>query len=448
MSSLVGKQALVIGAGMAGLTAARVLCNHFERVVVLDRDDLPSDATHRAGTPQSRHVHAILSGGLRALDEVFQGFSLHLAQAGAVETDFPLDMRIERGGYDPFPRRKFDIITYCASRPLMEFTTRQLVAQQPNVEFRQGCRVREIMASPNGAIVTGVCCETASGQTETIAADLVIDASGRGTLTLDLLKSSGHPVPEETSIGMDIGYSTGIFEIPDDFEGNWKGLATAPHAPQTSRGAVMLPREGNQWTLTLYGMHGDKPPGDWAGFLAYANSLRTPTVYNAVSTARRIGEIHRFVLPASVLRHFERLSDFPRGLIPLGDAICRFNPVFGQGMSVAAIEAASLNRLLSTRAAQRQPLAGLAEAYFDVVQDLIKTPWSAARLDLIYPETSGSRPADLQETLKFGAGVFTLAARDPQVHKLFSEVQQLLKPNSVYRDPAFVERVQAIMAEA
>jgi 2-polyprenyl-6-methoxyphenol hydroxylase-like FAD-dependent oxidoreductase len=447
MSSHIGKQALVIGAGMAGLAAARVLSNHFEQVLVLDRDNLPSDATHRAGTPQSRHVHAILSGGLRALGEIFPDFTRHLAQLGAVEIDFPLDMRVERGGFDPFPQRKFDIITYCASRPLVEFATRQLVAQQPNIEFRQGCRVRDIMATSNGAIVTGVRCETASGQTETIAADLVIDASGRGTLTLDLLKSTGRPAPEETSIGMDIGYSTGNFDIPDNFDRNWKGLSTAPHAPKSSRGAVMLPREGNQWTLTLYGMHGDKPPGDWAEFLDYANSLRTPTVYDAISTARRIGEIHRFVLPASVLRHFERLNDFPRGLLPLGDAICHFNPVFGQGMSVAAIEAACLDRLLSARAVERQPLAGLAEAYFDMVQDLIKTPWSAARLDLVYPETSGSRPADLQEMLKFGAGVFTLAAREPEVHKLFSEVQQLLKPNSVFREPAFVERVQAIMAE-
>lgn len=448
MSSYIGKRALVIGAGMAGLAAARALSNHFEHVLVLDRDDLPPDATHRAGTPQSRHVHGILSGGLCALNEMFSGFTNHLAQAGGVEIDFAFDLRIERGGFDPFPQRKLDIITYCASRPLIEFTTRQLVGQQPNVKFRQGCRVREILATPDHAIVTGVRCESANGRSEMLPADLVIDASGRGALALELLKSIGRPAPEETSIGMDIGYSTGTFEIPDDLDRNWKCVATMPHAPQTSRGAFLFPREGKQWTLTLFGMHDDKPPGNWEGFLSYAKSLRTQTVYNAISMARQIGEIHRFVLPASVLRHFERLNDFPRGLLPLGDSICRFNPVFGQGMSVAAIEAAHLNRLLSDRAGDSGPLAELAKSYFEVVQDLIKTPWSAATLDLAYPRTLGARPADLQNTLKFGAGVFTLAARDPAVHKLYAEVQHLLKPNSVYREPAFVERVQAIMAEA
>jgi 2-polyprenyl-6-methoxyphenol hydroxylase-like FAD-dependent oxidoreductase len=389
MSGYIGRQAVVIGAGMAGLAAAGTLSNHFERVLVLDRDDLPPDAVHRSGTPQSRHVHGLLSGGLRALNEMFPGFTSRLASAGGVEIDFPLDMWVERGGFSPFPRRKLNIMTYCASRPLIEFTTRQLVEQQPNILFRQGCRVHEILATRDAAIVTGVRCETANGRSEMIPADLVIDASGRGTLTLELLKSIGRSVPEETSIGMDIGYSTGTFEIPDDSGRNWKGVATVPHAPQSSRGAVMLPREGKQWTLTLYGMHDDKPPGDWDGFLSYAKSLRTQTVYNAISIARRIGEIHRFALPASVLRHFERLGDFPRGLIPIGDAICRFNPVFGQGMSVAAIEAAHLNRLLSARAGDSEPLAGLARSYFDVVQDLIKTPWSAAILDLVHPKTSG-----------------------------------------------------------
>ena len=259
MFSHIGKQAVVIGAGMGGWR--RHVCFPITSSKCWSWIEMTCRWTQLIGrTPQSRHVHAILSGGLRALDEVFVKlcrFPHHLAQAGAVEVDFPLDTRVERGGFDPFPQRKLDIITYCASRPLVEFTTRQLVGQHPNIEFRQGYRVREITATTDGAIVTGVRCETASGQTETIAADLVIDASGRGTLTLELLKSIGRPMPEETSIGMDIGYSTGTFEIPDEFERTWKGLATAPHAPTTSRGAVMLPREGNQWTLTLYGMHGE-----------------------------------------------------------------------------------------------------------------------------------------------------------------------------------------------
>jgi 2-polyprenyl-6-methoxyphenol hydroxylase-like FAD-dependent oxidoreductase len=447
MSNHIGRQAIVIGAGIGGLAAARALSDHFERVLVLERDNLPLDVAHRAGTPQSRHAHALLGGGARALGDLFPGFEHHLTRAGAVAIDLPLDTRIERPGYDPFPQCKLDLVTCCASRPLIEFVTRQLVQKQANVTLSQGRRVQHIVASSDGAGATGVRCETAAGRNETLSADLVVDSSGRGALTLELLKSLGRPLPEETSIGMDIGYSTALFPIPDDAPRDWKAVVTLADAPRSSRGAFLLPREGNQWILTLAGMHGDKPPGDWDGFLNFARSLRTQTAYNAIARAERIGEIYRFALPASVLRHFERLDTFPRGLLPLGDAICRFNPVYGQGMTVAAMEASLVDRLLSRRAGEGDPLAGLATSYFAEVKELIEAPWSVANLDLVYPETSGTRPSDFESTLKFGAGVIRLASRDPAVHKLFSEVQQLLKPSSLFREPDFVQRVEAVMAE-
>ena len=144
-------------------------------------------------------------------------------------------------------------------------------------------------------------------------------------------------------------------------------------------------------------------------------------------------------------RHFERLDVFPRGLLPIGDAICRFNPVYGQGMSVAALEACLLQRLLE---GDSNPIAGLAPAFFAEVQTLIETPWSVAILDFVFPDTRGQRPADFETTLKFGIALTRLAAEDPDVHKLTVEVQHLLRTRSVYRDPALVQRVLAKMAEA
>jgi 2-polyprenyl-6-methoxyphenol hydroxylase-like FAD-dependent oxidoreductase len=445
---LIGKQALVIGAGMAGLTAAAALADYFDQVVVLERDHLPSDPMHRAGTPQGRHVHGLLVSGQRALSELFSGFEEDLVRAGAVPIRTGLDVRVERPGYDPFPRRDFGWSSYAASRPAIEWAVRHRVEGRANITLCERCRVRDILAAPNGEAVTGLRYENAVGDSQTVLADLVVDASGRGVPTLDLLRSTGRPLPEETTIGIDVGYATCIFAIPDDASTDWKGVMTFPQAPQSSRGCLMLPIEGNRWMATIGGRHEDSPPGDIGGFLDYAHGLRTPTIYNAIKHARPLDGIARYGFPESVRRHFERLDSFPRGLLPIGDAICRFNPVYGQGMSVAALEACLLKRLLGKPEAAGDPIGGLASHFFEEMQALIETPWSVALFDFALPQTRGQRPADFEMTLKFGIALTRLAAEDPAVHNLTLEVQHLLKPRSVYRDPDLIRRVFAKMAEA
>jgi 2-polyprenyl-6-methoxyphenol hydroxylase-like FAD-dependent oxidoreductase len=332
--TLIGKQAVVIGAGMGGLATAGALADCFEQVFVLERDALPSEPAYRAGTPQARHVHALLLSGQRALGELFPGFEQDLARAGAVPLRVGLDIRMERPGYDPFPQRDLGWCSYALSRPTIERTVRSRVEGQPNTTLRQRCRVQEILATPNGEAITGVRYENANGTSEITAADLVVDASGRGASTLGLLKSMGRPLPEETTIGIDLGYATCVFAVPDDAPTDWKGVMTFGQAPQNSRGGLMLPLEGNRWMTTIGGRHGDVPPGDVEGFLSYAKALRTPTIYNAIKHAKCVDGVARYGFPESVRRHFERLDDFPRGLLPIADATCRFNPVYGQGMSV------------------------------------------------------------------------------------------------------------------
>jgi hypothetical protein len=165
---------------------------------------------------------------------------------------------------------------------------RRRVEGRANTMLRQRCRVQEVLAMPNGEAVTGVRYENSDGKVETIAADFVVDASGRGALTLSLLQSIGRPLPQETTIGIDLGYATCIFAIPDDAATGWKGVMTFGQAPENSRGGLMLPLEGNRWMATIGGRHGDVPPGDAEGFLAYVKALRTPTIYNAISRAKRL----------------------------------------------------------------------------------------------------------------------------------------------------------------
>ena len=331
-SSLVGKQAVVVGAGIGGLAATGAIAQHFEQVVVVERDALPAEPVDRPGIPQGRHVHGLLVSGQRALDALFPGFEQDIVRAGAVPIISGLDIRWERPGYDPFPRRDLGLRAYALSRPALEYALRRRVEGLSNVELRQGCRVLELLATRDGAAVAGVRCENSDGSRETLEADLVIDASGRGALTLALLKSIGRPPPEETTIGVDFGYATSVFAVPDNAPTDWKGVMTfGGRDPLSSRGALLYPLEGNRWMLGLGGRHGEEPPGYIEGFLAFARGLRTPTIYNAIRHARPLGAVVRYGFPESVLRHFERLETFPRGLLPIADAICRFNPVLRPG---------------------------------------------------------------------------------------------------------------------
>ena len=439
----IGKQAVVIGAGMAGLAAAGAVAGYFEQVIVLERDFLPNRAVPRPGTPQSRQLHGLLQGGQRALTDLFRHFERDLLDAGAVPIRMPGELRVEIPDVGPFPSRDFGSVFYGASRPLIELTTRRQAERLTNLRVRPECRVLEITATPDGTMVTGVRFESADGRQEILAADLVVDASGRGAPTLALLRSSGQPVPDEIAIGVDLHYTTTTFAIPQDASTDWRGIATHPHAPERCRGGYMLPIEGNRWVLTLTGRLGERPPAEPDGFMDYAQRLETKTIYHAIKHAERQGGFERYAYPASVWRRFDRLSAFPRGLLPIGDSICRFNPVYGQGMSVAAQEARLLQLLLKGRAAKADPLAGLAPAFFSESLPLVEESWNMSAVpDLVYPEARGERPADFENRFKYNGALIRTAMRDAAVHRLLVEVQQLLKPPSVLEDPAVDRLVQ------
>ncbi len=284
---------------------------------------------------------------------------------------------------------------------------------------------------------------------EEIQADLVVDASSNGQLTLNLLAALGLPTPEETTVGIDVGYSSAIFEIPQYSAGEWKGVFTLPEPPRNRRGSLLMQVEGNCWLVSLGGNHDVKMPEDETCFLEFAQQLRTHTIHNAIKGAKRCTPIARYGLKASRWRHFEKLETFPVGLIPFGDTICRFNPIYGQGMSVAAKEACLLRHLLETAAAEGKGLGSVATDFLAHAQPIIDAPWATAVIpDFVDPLTVGERPADLANALKFSAALIKTAYEDAAIHKLMFEVQHLLKPRSVLREPAIIEQIKANMAWA
>jgi 2-polyprenyl-6-methoxyphenol hydroxylase-like FAD-dependent oxidoreductase len=436
-----GNHAVVLGAGLGGLATAQVLSNRFSKVTVLERDQFPEEPAPRSGTPQAAHAHALLAGGLHALQSLFPNFGQDLVKAGAVQTRAGTEIRLERPGFDPFPSRDLGFDIFFMSRPLLEAVTRRRVRDKPNIAIMTRHRATEIVASPDTLRVEGVRCDGENGRRHTIDADFVVDATGRGSLTLQLLERIGLQKPEETEIGIDQAYSTTIVERPHDRQASWDGVMFLPSAPASSRGGFVFPIEKQQWIVSIGGNHGDAPPGDWEGLLDFVKSFRTSTIYDALKSARPKTGIARFRLPASLRRHFERLDTFPTGLLAIGDAICRFNPVFGQGMSVATREAVVLNSLLQDDV----PLDRLAKQFFTAIQPTIETPWGVAQSDFVYPATRGVRPTDFEKRIQYNIGLTKLAAQDFEVHKLLAEVQNLLKPQSALREQALATRVMALV---
>jgi 2-polyprenyl-6-methoxyphenol hydroxylase-like FAD-dependent oxidoreductase len=447
MPRLCGDHAIIIGAGMGGLAAAAALAGHFEHITVLERDEVGYEPVARPGVAQSRHLHGLLTGGLRALCELFPDFDRYLAEAGAVPIRVAFDTRMEvLPGHDAFPQRDFGWTTYTMSRPLIEHVARQRLRKQANVMLLDRCRVLDLEADDDGS-VTGVRCAVADGPVRSLRADLVIDASARGSLTLALLKAMGLPQPEQTEIGIDMVYATATFAAPE-LPASWKMAITFPDNPSSGKSGYLFPIEGGRWAALVGERHVAMPPDSVEDFLERARQLRTSTIYDTLKHAKPVDKIHRFGFAESSWRHYERIEAFPRGLFPIGDAICRFNPIHGQGMTVAAQEACALKSLLATQADNKDPLDGLAQAFFAAIKPVIAGAWSMSAVpDFANPATRGQPPDDLENSLRFGEALMRLAMRDARVHELMLAVRHLITPATALREPDLVRRVQMEMAD-
>jgi 2-polyprenyl-6-methoxyphenol hydroxylase-like FAD-dependent oxidoreductase len=444
--SYLGRRAIVVGAGVGGLSAARVLADYFDEIMILDRDELPDQAAWRPGVPQGKHPHGLLGGGLKALEHLFPGFGHELMRAGAVPIDAGFDVLYELPGQDVGPRIKLSWPTFSMSRPLIEHTLRRQIERIRNVKLRGGCRALTIVSELDVHAAMGIRCRMASGSLETFPSDLIVDASGNGSLTLEFLKATGRRPPEETIIGVNTRYASAVFEHPHISNG-YKIVFTAPNAPEQARAGFLLPAENNSTQVALAGRGKDIPPLEGNEFLSYARQLPTQTIYNAIKHAKRLTDITPFCFPESRWRHFARAPDFPRGLIPIGDAICRFNPVYGQGMTVAAQEAMLLFDLL--QASEGDLLATLASAFLTKAETLIAAPWAMSAIpDFIYPETTGERPSDLEDRLNFQRALGRLTVRDAELYELLIEIRHVLKPLALLDDPSIVSRVKEEMADA
>lgn len=413
---------------MAGLLAARVLSEFYERVTLIDRDTFPAPGQHRRGVPQSVHTHGLLYSGRRVLDRYFPGLAEKLFQAGAVRGDVLADSRwYFEDGY--LSKTKSGMEAILISRPALEDAVRDRALKIPNLTVIENCVVEGLVASADGRRVAGV-----RTSHETIDADLVVDASGRGSHSPAWLESIGYPKPQEVRVEVGIGYTTRLFRRSEQ-QLNGDGAAVIPPTPEGRRGGVMLAQEGWRWTVTLIAYFKDYAPVDLDGFIEFARTLPAPDIYETIRHSEPIGEASSARFPASVRRRYEALPRFPEGYLVFGDAICSFNPIYGQGMSVAALQAEALDQSLSTGRVS-------ARDFFSRAAKVVNTPWSVAvGSDLRIPETIGPRSKGGDFINWYIARLHRAAHRDPAASLAFLKVANLVAPPPSLMHPKIALRV-------
>lgn len=435
--------ALVIGGSIAGLLAARVLADQFRQVTVLDRDELPLEPSPRAGVPQGAHIHLLLRRGLLAIEQLLPGFAADLRGAGAV----PIDWCADTDWYSPdghSPRFPSGITGLACSRALLEHTVRRRVLAGAHIHAVQRCEATGLVLDGTSARVNGLTVRyrrDAAGGAPSLDCDLAVDASGRTSRLPEWLSAAGYLPPPETVVNAALGYATRLYR-PAGTPVDWQALLVRDSPPRAAQGGVIMAIEGGRWIVTLAGGGADIPPVSVDGFEDFARRLVHPALHDALQAAEPISPVVGFQRTENRLRHYEKLARWPGGLLVIGDAACSFNPVYGQGITVAALEALALQTWLRD---------GAPRSFQATVARLVRTPWlMAAGEDARVPG------AQISSSQKGGSGlpgrsarmvqryvdeVQRVSARDPAVRLAFTEVVHLLRsPGALFR-PSILARV-------
>ena len=432
------KHAIVIGGSIGGLLTARVLRDHFQQVTILEHDSFSEDDEPRKGVPQGKSVHVLFGGGIRVINQLFPGFFGELVEKGAVVCDFSKDLCWYHGGVWK-ARPASDLVSYWQSRPFLESNLRRRLQQETDIQILEQCAVTGLRASPDRTRITGVKIRRIEGeeQTEEMEADLVVDASGRGSQVPAWLESFGYARPDETTVKVDIGYASRIFETPQDATRDWQIMALYGTPPKSTRTGYIFPIEGGRWLVSEVGFLKDFPPGDEQGFLEFARSMELPDFYEAIKNAKPLTPISTFRFPANRWRRYDRLRRFPAGLLVIGDAISTFNPVYGQGMSVCSLEVQELRRLFEKYETEAIIPGGLARDFFRAAAVIIETPWMlATQSDFLYPQTSGKRPLYTNPLNWYLTRVLQLCSGNDRVVKTFYEVLHFIKRPTAFFHPS------------
>jgi len=432
------EHALVVGGSMAGLLAARVLSDHFDHVTIVERDAVHDHPESRKAQPQTRHLHAVLESGFRIFSQLFPELEKTLIEEGAIVRDFGKAARwYQFGNYKIQEHSGHRLLL--VSRPLLEWRIRRCVLERPNVSIISSCSAEDPLLSADGQTLTGMKIRKRedANLSQTISADLIVDACGRGSPTPIWLKRLGFEPPPEREVKVRVGYATRLYQRCPDLLKGAEILMISSTPPVGKRMTYLFPIEDDRWIVTAGGWNGDYPPGEEQGLLEFIKSLPVPDMFHVVSNAQPLSDIvtHRF--PSSLRRHYEKLKRFPNGYLVIGDAVASFNPVYGQGMSSAAMQAQILGEVVGQEFSRDN-----WRAYFRRIAEVVDLPWQlAVGEDFRYPETEGEKLPTVDLINRYVAMIHRASHRDPIVYRQFLNVSNLLAQPTSLMHPRIVWRV-------
>jgi 2-polyprenyl-6-methoxyphenol hydroxylase-like FAD-dependent oxidoreductase len=430
-----GEHAVVIGASVAGLLAARALSDAYERVTIVERDELPAIGSGRRAVPQDRHAHVLLASGQQAVEELLPGIADELLADGALSCKALREVSLVVAGHE-LTRDAHGSDVMLASRPLIEGHVRRRVLALDNVRVHERSVALDLLASADGAGVRGVRMRRGEGrEVEPVAADLVIAAGGRAAKVPAWLETLGYERPKEERFPIDLMYVSRVLRLqPGALAERLILIGARPGLP---RGLALIEQERGRWICTAsgYGIE-HRPPTDEAGYLEFVATVAPPAVMAAIRAAEPLGELVTHAFPANRRRRYERLRRFPQGLLAVGDAIASFNPLYGQGMSVAALQALELRRCL------QDGTGPLPRRFFRAAAKIVDQSWDlAVGGDLALPEVPGERPLALRLTNAYVERLLRVAEHDPVVAEAFNDVCDLLVPAQHVMQPRILWRV-------
>jgi 2-polyprenyl-6-methoxyphenol hydroxylase-like FAD-dependent oxidoreductase len=440
------RHAIVLGGSMAGLLAARALSDHFERVTVVERDRFPDEPAPRRGLPQSRHLHIVLTRGRRELERLFPQLGADLDAAGALTFDYGRGATIFfRDG--PLARFDSELVVRACTRPLLDWHIRRYVQALRGVSFLEERSAAGLVLGAGGGAVAGV--RLMDGDREDVLdCDLVVDACGRQSRAAAWLGELGYDPPDETVIDSTLSYACRMYAPKPGAQAGWRLLSTMPRAPDFPRSGAIFAVEGDRWIVCLASMGDDQPPLDHEGFLDFARSLPSPALYESLCQAEPVGPAARSGSTENRLRHYERLRRFPDGLALVGDSVCALNPIYGQGITSAALGA----RLLCDEVARRADLRGLGRRFQRRLAKLNEAAWMISiGGDAAWPQTRGLREAGAVGRFlagwpgrlfrAYGDLLIEAAARRPNIARVLMEVMHMVRPSNAIMTPGMFLRV-------
>jgi 2-polyprenyl-6-methoxyphenol hydroxylase-like FAD-dependent oxidoreductase len=436
-----GGTAVVLGGSVAGLCAAGVLARHFDEVIVLERDRLPPGAEHRRGVPQSKHPHFLLNSGRRAIGEIFPGFEEALIEAGGLHLMPSMDAAYcENDGWAP--RKSGSMTMVYSSRVLIERVLRDKVRELPAIEIREGVTVTGLRSTEGGTArgrVEAVAYRTADHDEGLLAADLVVDALGRGSPVVEWLGADGWSAPPERTLDAKVTYTSRWYDLPPADRRPeswwWRHLVITPtqdtgdHPDEHEFLSNFFPIEGDR-AIVCMGSWGIRMPRKVDAFEAAVDRVRATAFGRAARACTPTSEVHLTRSTGNKWRRFDLVDVPPIGLVCVGDSICAFNPFYAQGMSSAARSALILGETLRSR-----DVLDLAffRAFLDRQKESLDVPWMLAMArDQAYDFATGSEvaaPWRRRLAARFGWPIFNAinaaSREDAYVERTFAQVFNL-----------------------